>query len=57
MGGGGLEALDDAHASAVRQLMSTKQRVEQLGSAAKLDDLMALLTAATQVRARVGFRI
>ncbi|EFJ49323.1 hypothetical protein VOLCADRAFT_90138 [Volvox carteri f. nagariensis] len=47
--GRALEALDDAHASAVRQLITTKQRVEDLGAAARLDDLMALLTAATQV--------
>ncbi|GLI64789.1 hypothetical protein VaNZ11_008194 [Volvox africanus] len=49
-GAGALDALDDAHASAVRQLISTKQRVEDLGSAARLDDLMALLTSATQAR-------
>ncbi|GIL76478.1 hypothetical protein Vretimale_6018 [Volvox reticuliferus] len=49
-GGGALDALEDAHASAVRQLINTKQRVEELGSAARLDDLMALLTSATQAR-------
>ncbi|GIL45092.1 hypothetical protein Vafri_1976 [Volvox africanus] len=49
-GAGALDALDDAHASAVRQLINTKQRVEVLGSAARLDDLMALLTSATQAR-------
>ncbi|GIL64105.1 hypothetical protein Vafri_18076 [Volvox africanus] len=49
-GAGAVDALDDAHASAVRQLINTKQRVEVLGSAARLDDLMALLTSATQAR-------
>ncbi|GLC50621.1 2,3-dihydroxyphenylpropionate/2, 3-dihydroxicinnamic acid 1,2-dioxygenase [Pleodorina starrii] len=49
-GAGAVDALDDGHASAVRQLISTKQRVEEMGQGARLDDLMALLTAATQAR-------
>ncbi|KAG2449840.1 hypothetical protein HYH02_005363 [Chlamydomonas schloesseri] len=56
---GTLPALDDAHGSAVRQLLQLKDRVEAAGGGgngngasggAKLDDLMALLTATTQAR-------
>ncbi|KXZ48402.1 hypothetical protein GPECTOR_28g809 [Gonium pectorale] len=48
-----MSSLDDAHASAVRQLVSSRQRVEAAGpgpGGAKLEDLMALLTATTQAR-------
>ncbi|KAG2437888.1 hypothetical protein HXX76_005505 [Chlamydomonas incerta] len=53
---GTLPALDDGHGSAVRSLLSLKERVEAAGGGngngggAKLDDLMALLTATTQAR-------
>lgn len=53
---GTLGALDEPHAAAVRQFLTTKQRVEGAGSNAKLDDLMALLQAATQVGGAVGWR-
>lgn len=50
---GTLPALDDSHSAAVRQLLNAKARAEAAGEGAKLEDLMALLTAATQVGAGV----
>lgn len=47
---GTLPALDDSHSAAVRQLLNAKARAEAAGEGAKLEDLMALLTAATQAR-------
>ncbi|PNH06514.1 Phosphoglucan, water dikinase, chloroplastic [Tetrabaena socialis] len=47
---GTMSTLDDAHGSAVRQALTCKQRVEEAGTGASLEDLQNLLTAATQAR-------
>ncbi|KAG2494284.1 hypothetical protein HYH03_007637 [Edaphochlamys debaryana] len=47
---GTLPALDEQHGSAVRALLGAKQRVEAAGKGARIDDLMSLLSAATQAR-------
>lgn len=46
-------ALDDAHSSAVEQLLGAKRKVEH-SDLPVLEDLMTLLFSATQVRRCVG---